>query len=245
MRVCFVVPCHGRHALAQACLRELARTCAALAEEGLDASAILAGDDRFFARLADELGFGYMPSPNRPLGRKWNDAIEFACREGAADYVIPFGSDDLIDPQLILSAPLPAEREVRCSRLSSVVDPRGARLATLEIPYRGGDGVRIIPAALLERVRFRPAGEDRERGIDGSIFDQLNRSGDGPRYVYHDLDPLQIIDCKSGDGSQRNSYQSCLEFATAEHDDPWGLLADRGYRVDEIRAAYPRQRVAA
>jgi hypothetical protein len=242
VRVCFVVPCHGRQLLAEACLRQLARTCAELA----DASAVLVSDDRAFDRVAEEHGFGWLPAPNRPLGSKWNDGIEFACREGAADFVVPLGSDDVVDAALFTV--LPHGEEVGCHRRSAVVSADGARLAELEIPYSGGDGVRILPTALLERVGFRPAADDRNRAIDGSMTDRLGSGGMRKiRYVYRDVHPLQIVDFKSAGRDQRNSYESCLEFAVAQHEDPWGRLAAHypAAFLDEMRTVYPRAAVAA
>lgn len=244
-RLAFVVPVHGRQALAEACLRQLARTCEQM---GPGTSAVLVGDDRFFARLADELGFGWVPAPNRPLGRKWNDGIEFACREGLADYVVPFGSDDVADAELFDE--LPGPMEIRSSRLSAVVSPDGRRIATLRITYHGGDGVRILPRPMLEKLGFRPVSDDRDRGVDGSMQDRLllAASGRRPRFVYHDVHELQIVDFKTNARDQRNGYDGCLtDFATGEYDDPWDRLATV-YPVaflDEVRAVYPAGRMVA
>jgi hypothetical protein len=246
VRLAFVVPVHGRHQLAEACLRQLARTCAALKADGADASAILVGDDIFFDRLAAELGFGWVRAANRPLGAKWNDGVEFACREGGVDYVVPLGSDDVVDHRLFVGAW--GIDEVVCARQSAVVSPDGDRLAELHIRYAGGDGVRMLPRALLERVRFRPAADERDRALDGSMSDKLGPSGTGRRlrYVYRDLHPLQIVDLKSPGRDQRTSYEACLEFATCEREDVWesiGAVYPDAF-VDEVRACY-RERVAA
>lgn len=246
MRLAFVVPVHGRHALASACLRQLARTCARLREQSVDAAAVLVGDDSFFDALARELGFGWVRAANRPLGAKWNDGIEFACREGDADYVVPLGSDDIVDERIFLGSW--KRDEIVCARESAVVSADGDRIALLRVPYRGGDGVRMLPRFVLERARFRPAADERDRAIDGSMSDRLaERPGALLRYVYRDLDPLQIVDFKSHGRGQRTSYEACLEFATDERDDPWALIgpAYPGELVEEIRACYAEGRVAA
>jgi hypothetical protein len=246
VRLAFVVPVHGRHLLASACLRQLARTCTRLRAEGVDAAAFLVGDDSFFDALAREVGFGWVRAANRPLGAKWNDGIEFACREGAADYVVPLGSDDVVDHSLFLGSW--KRDEIVCARDSAVVSPDGDRIAFLRVPYRGGDGVRMLPRLVLERAGFRPAADERDRAIDGSMSDRLaERPGARLRYVYRDLDPLQIVDFKSHGRGQRTSYQACLDFATGEHDDPWTLVGSAypGELVEEIRSCYAERRVAA
>jgi hypothetical protein len=43
--LCFVVPAHGRHAIAEVCLRQLRRTCDALAHRGIYASAVVIAND--------------------------------------------------------------------------------------------------------------------------------------------------------------------------------------------------------
>lgn len=246
MRVAFVVPVHGRHALAAACLRQLARTCERLRADDVDAAAFLVGDDSFFDRLARELGFGWVRAANRPLGAKWNDGIEFACRDGAADYVVPLGSDDVVDHRLFLGSW--KRDEIVCARDSAVVSPDGDRLAFMRVPYRGGDGVRMLPRFVLERARFRPAIDERDRAIDGSMSDRLaQRPGVQLRYAYRDLHPLQIVDFKSHGRGQRTSFDACLEFATGEHIDVWeriGAIYPAPF-VDEIRACYAERRVAA
>jgi hypothetical protein len=248
VRLAFVIPVHGRHQLAEACLRQLARTCLTLNQKGVDAAAILVGDDAFFGRLATELGFGWVRAANRPLGAKWNEGIEFACREGAVDYVVPLGSDDVVDASLFVAS-WPSDAIV-CARESAVVSPDGDRLAELHIGYGGGDGVRMLPSSLLERVGFRPAADERDRAIDGSMSDKLGPRGTGrpARYVYRGSDAraLQIIDFKSSGRGQRNTYEACLDLATAEHEDVWervGSVYPAAF-VEEIRACY-RERVAA
>jgi hypothetical protein len=74
----FVVPVHGRFNLSAICLRQLRRTCDTLSEQGIDAHAVVVGDD---ANLdtARELGFGTIERDNEFVSRKYNDGIQLAC----------------------------------------------------------------------------------------------------------------------------------------------------------------------
>ena len=241
----FVVPAHGRIEVTGACLRQLARTCETLGDNGIDASAVVIACDGNLDTAA-ELGFGTVDRDNRFLGRRWNDGYEL-CRVAGVDYAIPFGSDDWIDPTLILAAPLPADDQLVCFRRAAFVREDGARLALLRIPYDGGLGIRVIPAAMLARARFRPADEDRNRALDASVWRGLCRAlGRQPRLVYHDLHPLQIVDWKSN--TQLNSYADCLRYLNGpESDDPFADLAEvyPGEALDEMRDVYVPQAVAA
>lgn len=237
--LCFIVPAYGRLDLTRVCLRQLARTCETLTGAGIEASAVVIADDENLD-VACELGFGTVRRDNRPLGRKWNDGFELAGLAGA-DYMIPCGSDDWIDPAFILSGDLPAPDTVRCARRSAIVNETGTRLAHLRIPYDGGDGIRIIPRQLLQPFGFRPAVEDAPRAIDTSVLTRLR-----PRLAYHDLHPLQVVDFKSRE--QLNSYRDCLTFLDGDESaDPFGDLAAYypAEAVGEMRTLYERRLVAA
>lgn len=207
----FLVPAHGRFDLAAVCLRQLRRTCDTLTAAGLAANAVVVADDKNLA-VAENLGFATVDCPNHPLGRKWNDAYELACRHGGAKWVAPLGSDDWIDAEFILAGLLPESGQIRCARLSAVVSPDGCWATALRIPYPGGDGVRIWDTSLLERVDYRPADEDVDRAIDTRALERVTRRGGKPDLVYFDLHPWQIVDWKSDD-DQLNSYDGCLTYA--------------------------------
>lgn len=205
--IAFVVPVHDRHAIAAVCLRRLAEVC----DEIGDATIVMVGNDPFFSDLARELQVHWVNSPNAPLGRKWNDGIYMAGVNLKADYIVRFGSDDVVHPSFF--ADLPALGEIACTRRTAIVSPDGARLASLTIDYEGGDGVQIVPAALWKPVRFRPALDDRQRAIDASITQNMRLNGVKWTYAYRDNDPLAIIDFKTDTPDQRNTFQSCLPFA--------------------------------
>lgn len=244
--VWFIVPANGRLEHARVCLTQLARTCATLTDNGVPASAVVIADDENLDTAA-ELGFATVRRPNAPLGRKWNDGYQLACdprvNPRPADYAIPFGSDDWIDPRLILECGLPRQDSLGCYRLAAFVNETGDHLARLRIPYHGGIGIRVIPARLLREVGYRPAEEDRPRAIDASVFAGLQR----PRLEYRDLHPLQIIDWKTT-GTQLNPYGDCLRYSQGESETPWDDLASF-YPPDslhEMRALYgARERATA
>lgn len=246
----FVVPAAGRVEMATVCLRQLARTCAALTARGLRASAVVVSDDETL-EVADRLGFATVERENRPLGAKWNDGYELAARAGA-EFVVPFGSDDWIDPAAIVAAPLPAPHEVRCFLRSAVVREDGRRLARLHVRYGDGaglqgDGIRIIPTGLLEPCEHRPAEEDRDRAIDTSVWRTLARLPRPPRYTYFDLHDLQIVDWKTG-GRQLNSYADCQRFREGDEiRDPFAAVAEfyPADAVEEMRDVYAPKRAEA
>lgn len=233
----FVVPARGRLEKTRVCLRQLRRTCDALKDFGLDATAAVVADDENL-ETAKELGFWGVRQLNDPLGRKWNDGYQCAFEQGA-DYVVPLGSDDWIDP--ILFTDLPGPTEFRCSRLSSVVSEDGNRISPLRVWYDGGDGVRVMPRNLLARLNGRPAEENRPRAIDSSIMRNLQRlhQGNMPPIRYFDASPWQIVDWKTA-GDQLNSYQACVAFRNLPEQDTWETLKGRypDEALEEMRAVY-------
>lgn len=236
-RLVFVVPAHGRHRIATVCLRHLLDTCLELDAAGVQATAVVATDDPVLLELAHELGFGFVESDNHPLGRKWNDGLELACRVGAF-YVVPFGSDDWIDHRAVTKALAELTEQppltIGAFRRSSVVSEDGTRLATIRLAYDGGDGIRLIPARLLEPLNYRPADEDRDRALDTSILRRITARHGRPRFHYVDTEAVQIVDWKSSGGGQLNSYEACTTHAEQELD-PWEALL--GVFPDEHLAA--------
>lgn len=232
----FIVPAHGRLGLAAVCLRQLKRTCDRMRDLGVDASAVVIACDENL-EVARDLGFGTVDRDNLFMGRRLNDGYQLAGREHV-DYVCPVGSDDWVDPEWMASL-LPASDEVRCSRLSSVVNEDATRLAALRIPYPGGDGVRVYPTGMFRRLGYRPVDEDRKRALDTNTFERLNRTlPQPPKLVYHDTHAAQIVDWKSA--GNLNSYRSCLQFRDGPETDPWETLA-RVYPPDatgEMRALH-------
>lgn len=231
----FIIPAHGRFEKTRVCFRQLARTCQELKSAGIDATAVVIADDANL-ETAREAGFAAVSRANQPLGRRWNDGYEYAGRNGA-DFLCPLGSDDWVDPILFVDN-LPDAHEIRCSRLSAVVREDGKWIAPLRIWYEGGDGVRILPRKLLEPVGFRPAENHRQRAIDTSIMGRLSRV-QRPSLVYFDAHPFQIVDWKTS-GSQLNTYQACLAYATGPQADTWETLTGRypEEALDEMRSAY-------
>jgi len=240
----FIVPAYRRFELTRACLAHLRRTCDELAYSNIKATAVVVGDDDNLL-VADMFGFATVRRENKPLGRKFNDGIEAAAELGC-QYVIPFGTDNWIDPDLIIGH-LPAEDTIRSHRLVTLVHESGEKMAPLRITYVGGDGIRIIPMALLEPLRFRPAAEDKDRAIDTSIRDRLTRvNGGHPPYDYFDIDALQIVGFQSEE-QQLNTYRELrMIYSGGEEDfDPWTTLAGRypAESVDEVREVFERRRV--
>lgn len=214
--LCFIVPAHGRIAIAQVCLRQLRRTCDALAGRGILASAVVVADDENL-ELAGENGFAAYEQNNWQLGRKLNDGYQIAGRAGF-DFMAPCGSDDWIDPDWIR---LPQDGETIGTHLSTVVNEDCSRMALLNIRF--GDGIRIFRRDTLERIGFRPADDDRRRAMDTSTHNGVSQTG--ARLVFHDTHPLCIVDFKSSENL--NDYDGCMRHFGRRNEttDVWAQLA--------------------
>lgn len=238
----FLVPVNGRFALTKACLRTLRWTCDQLYAIGVDASAVVMGDDANLA-VAQDLGFGTVVAANVPLGRKWNDGYQLATdpelNPRPADWVMPIGSDDWIDPKLVLTVPTVPADTIVCFKQAAFVSDDGKRLSRCKITYEGGVGLRLIPSSLVAKVGYRPADESKNRALDTSTLKGLRRR-QRVNLVYHDLHPLQVVDFKTK-SSNLNPYKACQTFCwEPESTTPWDDLA-RHYpqaSIDEVRAVY-------
>jgi hypothetical protein len=237
----FVVPAHGRLALTRICLRQLRRTCDALEQEGVRASAVVVADDENLD-TARQLGFATVERDNRFLSRKFNDGIQLACdprhNPHPVTHVVPCGSDDWVDHRLFLDLP-PADTMVGFPRIS-IVREDGLELTTRHLNYPGGSGIRIYPAALMKPLGYRPADPDRERGCDTSIMVALSRYHEHRMVVdhrhHHDY---QIVDWKSPT-EQLNSYANLAHYRSMPAVDPFTALAGTypAEALNEMRAHY-------
>lgn len=227
----FVMPVHGRLPLAAICLRQLHRTCLKLRSEGVAASAVVVADDHDLAYLAgeDDAWYATVPRDNDVLGRKFNDGIQLATdprfNPAPADYVVPCGSDDWVDHRLFLE-PLPAANEIHGFKELAFVNEDGSQLSTTTLNYEGGAGIRVIPRELVAPLGYRPADEDRRRGIDTSILINLRRHhGDALRVRHWHVHDHQIVDWKTPE-LQLNPYDEVVRRHVAVGGvDPFEALA--------------------
>lgn len=246
MRLAFVTPAHRRVSLTAVCLAQRARLIDELAAQGIEAHAVVVADDEN-ADTAEALGLRVLRRPNYALGRKFNDGIEYACRELEADYVCPIGSDQWV--HLRFFDGLGAQDAIRSGRDYAIVSEDGGRLAHLVCDYRGLVGPRVIPRALLAHCGFRPADDSAPRGIDNSTlrgiaaapaFGRRGRPSAGrvediaiEAHDVPELGALRYVDFKSCD-VQMNGYVSLRDrFGVREDDDPWATLAS-AYPADLV-----------
>lgn len=237
--ICFVVPAYRRFELTALCLRALVDTCTKLEARGIAATAVVVADDANLD-VAELVGFGSIERANRPLGRKFNDGLEYATRVLGVDYVMPMGSDNWISPDLVEKQIPTYDDEVGAHRLCTVIREDGQRAASLRIAYDGGDGVRTIPSSLIARCGYRPADDDKNRAIDTSIFNRLRRAYGRVRFRYVDVDEFSLIGFQSYD-EQLNAYELLVadpRFDAREIAPPWGELRERFDEtlVDDARA---------
>jgi hypothetical protein len=263
----FVVPAHGRLEIARICLRQLRRTCDALEQEGIDASAVVIADDENLDTALD-LGFATVRRENSFLSAKFNDGIQVACdhrlNPRVVDFVVPCGSDDWVDHRIFLGQ-LPGPREMLAFQLAAFVDETGTQIVSRPITYQGGVGIRVYPRQMMGRRRllgrdrdtrelvyappFRPADEDRRRACDTTILVNVKRTykGDGPRIRYGDIHEYQIVDWKSR-GEQLNAWTDIVNRFPGGHGptDPFETLRNifPSEALDEMRAHYGVREVA-
>jgi hypothetical protein len=222
----FITPAHGRVALARICFAQHAWAHRQLAKHGIDATSCVIADDRNLD-AARALGFVTLERENEPLGRKFNDGYEKAAHSGA-DFVMPIGSDDWIDPALIVAS-LPGEETIGAHQLFASVRADGKRLAELRVDYNGGNGIRVMPTSLLGLLDYRPVADKRDRSLDGSTQQRLARAvrGRGRRldWSYVDLHPFQTVGFQSYDEQITRWGPLVEDHLVAEHTKPWPILA--------------------
>ena len=246
-RLWFVVPSHGRLALTAICLRQLRRTCDTLTANNVEASAVIVADDENLD-TARGLGFATIERDNTFTSRRFNDGIQLACDPGynrrPVDYVVPCGSDDWVHWRLFTE--LPRHNTIHAFQRMAFVREDGRELTVRHLNNEGGCGIRIYPAAMMQRSGCRPADEDRERACDTSILRNLiiDRSLIHGHIVHRDADPLWIVDWKTKNGNL-NTYRNIAKRHRSEITaNPFDALSGvyPAASLREMRAHYQRRR---
>jgi len=185
----FCTPAWERYDLSEIVFEQRRWAIDRLVELGVEASCVVVADDRNLG-LAREQGFATIDRDNRYLGRRFNDAYQFAAAEGV-DYVCPIGSDSWVDP-LSVFAILEAvsDLEIGASRNYSVVDRDGLRRTDCFVNWRWT--LAAIPTELLRPAAWRPCDERIRKGCDTSMMKSLERAG-RVRHRYAERHQLELV----------------------------------------------------
>ena len=210
----FITPAHRRADLTALCLEQRRQTIEVLAEHGIEGRCVVVANDENLD-IARGLGFDTVEQTNDWLGRRFNDGKEYAGKHGA-DWIVPIGSDDLLDPAYLF--PLPPRDRVRTSHYYAPVEPD--RLAELHVGSIGG-GPRMYPRSILEPVGFRPSPDEINRNTDHLAWNGLRSA---PVLEWRDLHPLQYV------GFRHPPFTTQYErlwarWGVVEHSDPWERLS--------------------
>ena len=226
MTIWFVTPSWRRYDLSAVCFDQRVAVIRTLAEHGIEARCVVVADDENLD-LARERGFDVVEQNNDWLGRKFNDGIEYACRNGASR-VVPIGSDSWIDPAYFL--PMIPRFHTLTSGLYAVVT--ADRMAECDVTDAKGAGPYVIDRMALRYSHFRPAKDEIRRGVDGSTIRGIRMQ---IRWKHRDVHPFQYVGFRGE--TFLTPYESLVQaWGVREHLDPWPILAEH-YPVDLVERA--------
>jgi hypothetical protein len=209
----FVTPAYLRYELTEVCLDQRRRVINQLARSGIEAHCVVIADDDNLD-IARSFGFDTVERDNEWLGRRFNDGIEHAARQGA-DWIVPIGSDSWIDPWYFL--PLPDPSMTRTSAMYAAVDTD--RMATLTVQGRNGAGPYVIHRDRLP-TSFRPAKDELKRYIDSSTIAGLR----DVTWEWVNHHPLQYIGFR-GEPHLTPYERLWKAWGNAEMKEPWRELS--------------------
>lgn len=206
----FCTPAWKRPDLSQIVLEQRRVACDRLAELGYEASCVVVADDENLD-IARSLGFATVNRDNAYLGRKFNDAYQFAAAEGV-DYIAPIGSDSWVDPETIAAMLGEIEgQQIGASRNYAVIDALGQRRTDTFVQWAWT--LTAIPTELLAHSGWRPVGENLKRGCDTSMMKEIQRTNRPLEYVYVERHPLEIV-----------AFQSAIQITDFDRlHDKWGV----------------------
>jgi hypothetical protein len=207
----FVTPAYRRYELSEVCFEQRKRVIDHLNSQGIEAHCVVIADDENID-IALSAGFEIVEQNNEWLGRRFNDGIEYAARNGAT-WIVPIGSDSWIDPAYLL--PLPAQS--RTSGNYAVVT--GDRMGVLEVGERNPAGPHMIHRSTLPES-LRPARDELNRYVDSSTLAGLQ----GVEWESRKVHPLQYIGFR-GQPHLTPYDRLWRAWGVRESTDPWTELA--------------------
>lgn len=224
----FVTPAWQRYELTAVCLVQRKRVIDTLADHGIEARCVVVADD-LNAVTARSLGFDVVETTNDWLGRKFNDGIEYAARNGAT-WIVPIGSDSFIDPAYFLPLPPDDPNVVRTSQLYAPVEAERMAITRVAHPTNPA-GPHMFHTGLLGKVGYRPMPDEIHRNTDSNTIRALSPF----TFEYHDVHDLQYIGFRCPPFITQ--YGSLWKrWGVSEHTDPWERLADH-YDADLVERA--------
>ena len=226
----FVTPAWGRYEIVAICLEQRQRVITELESQGIEAKCVVIADDDNLD-IARSLGFETVERDNKMVGRKFNDGMEFAGKNGA-EWIVPIGSDSWIDPRYFLNPTrtvLTRTSEAYCSVTKDVlaelwVSPQ--RLAHSAGPY-------VFHRSLLEKSGFRPS-EENSVMVDTSTISGIENSGGRIRWRPFTIHPFQYVGFRVAP-MMTTHYSLVRRWGRAQHD-PWEILG-RHYPADLVQRA--------
>lgn len=236
MNVWIVSPAHGRERLAEVVYRQRGMLLEQLAGRGVDARCVVVACDGNL-ELAAAAGLDTLTYPNGDLGGRVNAGFRYAGEHGA-EFILMAGSDDWIHPDY-LAAIDPSGDTVHTTRNAAVVREDGRLIAYLDVPYPGGEGLRVWPRRLLERCGFAPVPRGKQRAIDTNVLAAVAATGGQPVFRYRRGGMHEIVDFKTA--TNLNTYREVVgAFGVTEEPDPFGRLRRDypGRLVDEMEEVY-------
>ena len=228
MSIWFATPAFERFDLSVICFEQRKRVMDQLAGQGIEARCVVVADDENLDS-ARALGFDTVEQNNDWLGRKFNDGIEYACRNGAT-WVVPIGSDSWIDPAYFVPLPPDKPRIVRTSQLYAPVEKD--RLAITRVAHRTNPaGPHMFHRDLLAKAGYRPMPDQINRRTDSNTVSSLWPF----RFEFKDVHELQYIGFRAPPFITK--YDNLWKrWGVTEHEDPWDRLA-KHYDVDLVERA--------
>ncbi len=225
--IAFITPAYGRLPVSEIVFNQRRAACDALKKMGHEATMVVVADDENID-IAHRLGFTPLEFPNKFLGSKWNAGYRKAANLGA-DWMMPLGSDSLLDPALVAHwlELEPDDSRVPFTTHYAVVHKTGRYRLDCVVTSGGGGGM-MFSREQLEPTGFTPVDGKLQKGCDHSTMLALARTRE-IRFEPHDVHSLAIVALQTA--VQITSYEGLAKR--------WGTGQVRGKAaVGQLRRVY-------
>lgn len=227
MTLWLISPAFGRLAVSEIVYEQRRWMLAELAAMGVAARALVISDDENL-ELARASSLDALEHPNSPLGRKVNAGFEHALKEGAS-HVAFVGSDSIYLPKVFASLIDAVTTYGRWYGLAI----KGRGIVVCDVPHPTW-ALNVYPRDLLLRARSRPVADGIDKGLDGSIRNNLIKIARRP-YAEQlvDVSPLQTITIRT---EQQITSTDRLASTYGVSTEQLSAMRKAGYRQSTVAA---------
>lgn len=180
MKILTFIPVWKRPEITKLCYDSLKRTILN-APKGFSFVVLIVASNDKDAELASESGFEVFRCENKPLGRKFNQGLEYGLGMGNWDYLMQINSDNVLSVDFWSSFKEYFQQRQTFFGVDRIYFYDSPTKQMREFQYGAGCGIRFIRRDVIEKAGFIEQGDNEvfqlwDNGIDSGLDNNSSRN---------------------------------------------------------------------